>query len=99
VSKAGVIQLTQALAQEWARYSIRVNAIAPGYILTGINDTFFDTPEGAAMIRAIPQRRIGEPSDLDGTILLLASRKASGFMTGSTVVVDGGHSVALPVTG
>jgi 3-oxoacyl-[acyl-carrier protein] reductase len=99
VSKAGVIQLTQALAQEWARYSIRVNAIAPGYILTGINDTFFDTPEGAAMIRAIPQRRIGDPSDLDGTILLLASRKASGFMTGSTVVVDGGHSVALPVHG
>lgn len=99
VAKAGVIQLTRALALEWARYQIRVNAIAPGYILTGINDTFFPTPEGEAMIRAIPQRRIGEPSDLDGTILLLASRKASGYMTGSTVVVDGGHSLPLPVTG
>jgi 3-oxoacyl-[acyl-carrier protein] reductase len=99
VAKAGVIQLTRSLALEWARYQIRVNAIAPGYILTGINDTFFPTPEGEAMIRAIPQRRIGDPSDLDGTILLLASRKASGYMTGSTVVVDGGHSLPLPVTG
>ena len=98
-SKAGVIQLTRSLALDWARHNIRVNAIAPGYILTAINDAWFETPEGAAMVKAIPQRRIGDPSDLDGALLLLASRKASGFMTGSTVVVDGGHSAALPVNG
>jgi 3-oxoacyl-[acyl-carrier protein] reductase len=99
VAKAGVIQLTRSLALELARHRIRVNAIAPGYILTGINDAFFSAPEGEAMKRAVPQRRIGEPSDLDGTLLLLASRRASGYMTGSTVVVDGGHSLPLPVTG
>jgi 3-oxoacyl-[acyl-carrier protein] reductase len=98
-SKAAVIQLTRSLALEWARHNIRVNAIAPGYILTAINDAWFKTPEGAAMAKAIPQRRIGDPSDLDGAILLLASRRASGFMTGATVVVDGGHSAALPVSG
>jgi 3-oxoacyl-[acyl-carrier protein] reductase len=96
VAKAGVVQLTAALAVELARHSIRVNAIAPGYILTEINREFFSSPRGEALIRTIPQRRIGQPADLDGTLLLLASPRAAGFMTGSTVVVDGGqmHSIA-----
>lgn len=94
-AKAGVLQLTRSLAIELARFEIRVNAIAPGYILTEINDTFFSSPEGDAMRKNIPQRRIGDPSDLDGTLLLLASAKASGYMTGSAVVVDGGHSLPL----
>ena len=91
VAKAGVVQLTAALAVELARHRIRVNAIAPGYILTEINRDFFATPKGEALIKTIPQRRIGDPSDLDGTLLLLASSRASGFMTGTTIVVDGGQ--------
>jgi NAD(P)-dependent dehydrogenase (short-subunit alcohol dehydrogenase family) len=96
VAKAGVVQLTAALAVELARHSIRVNAIAPGYILTEINQEFFSSPKGEALIRTIPQRRVGQPADLDGALLLLASPRAAGFMTGSTVVVDGGqmHSIA-----
>lgn len=91
-SKAGVIHLTRALALEWARHRIRVNAIAPGYIATGINREFFAGEAGQAMIKRIPQRRLGSPQDLDGALLLLAS-DASAYMTGSVVVVDGGHSV------
>ncbi len=83
--------MTSALAVELARHKIRVNAIAPGYIVTEINEAFFSSPAGEEMIKAIPQRRVGKPADLDGTLLLLASERASGFMTGSTVVVDGGH--------
>ncbi len=89
-SKAGLRQLTGALALELARHGIRVNAIAPGYIETDMNREFFASEPGKAMIKRIPQRRIGQPSDLDGALLLLAS-DASSFMTGSTIVVDGGH--------
>ena len=89
-SKAGLVQLTRALALELARYRIRVNAIAPGYISTEMNREFFSSPQGEAMIKRIPQRRAGDPRDLDGALLLLAS-DASAYMTGSTVVVDGGH--------
>ncbi len=91
VAKAGVVQATNALALELAKDNIRVNAIAPGYILTEINRVYFDSGAGDGTIANIPQGRIGDPSDLDGTLLLLASAKASGFMTGSTIVVDGGH--------
>jgi 2-deoxy-D-gluconate 3-dehydrogenase len=65
-SKAGLIHLTQAMALELARYDIRVNAIAPGYIRTDINNDFFATTAGEAMVGRIPQRRLGEPEDLDG---------------------------------
>jgi NAD(P)-dependent dehydrogenase (short-subunit alcohol dehydrogenase family) len=93
VSKSGVIQLTKSLALEVARYSIRVNAIAPGYVETEMNSDFFQTDAGAALIKRIPQRRIGSASDLDGALLLLASN-ASQFMTGSVIAVDGGHLVS-----
>lgn len=93
-SKAALIQLTRNLASEWARYHIRVNAIAPGYILTDINRHFFESEPGKAMIRRIPLRRIGKPQDLDGPLLLLASR-AGAWMTGSVLVVDGGHLQAM----
>lgn len=92
-SKAGLKQLTRALALELARSRIRVNAIAPGYIATDMNRDFFASEPGLAMIRRIPQRRLGRPEDLDGVLLLLAS-DASDFMTGATLVVDGGHLVA-----
>ncbi|NYT23213.1 SDR family oxidoreductase [Alcaligenaceae bacterium] len=90
VSKAGLEQMTRALALEWARHGIRVNALAPGYVETDLNQEFFASEHGQAMIRRIPQRRLGNPRDLDGALLLLAS-DASRYMTGSSIVVDGGH--------
>lgn len=92
-SKGGVLQLTAALALEWARYGIRVNALAPGYIATDMNAAFFESDPGQAMIRRIPARRLGQPEDLDGAFLLLAT-EASRWMTGSCITVDGGHLVS-----
>jgi NAD(P)-dependent dehydrogenase (short-subunit alcohol dehydrogenase family) len=92
VSKAGLIQLTRVLALEWARHSIRVNALAPGYIETDLNREFFQSA-GAAMLARIPQRRLGRLEDLDGALLLLAS-DASRYMTGSVIAIDGGHLVS-----
>jgi NAD(P)-dependent dehydrogenase (short-subunit alcohol dehydrogenase family) len=92
-SKAGLIHLTRALAMEWARYDIRVNAICPGYIETEMNSDFWKTPAGRRLIERIPQRRIGQPEHLDGALLLLAS-DAGSFMTGSVLTVDGGHTVS-----
>ncbi|RTZ44624.1 SDR family oxidoreductase [Candidimonas sp. SYP-B2681] len=89
-AKAGMEQMTRALALEWARYGIRVNALAPGYVETDLNRDFFATDSGKAMIQRIPQRRLGSPEDLEGALLLLASN-ASSYMTGSSIVVDGGH--------
>ncbi len=91
-AKAGLIHLTRSLALEWARHGIRVNALAPGYFETEINRSFFETESGQALIRRIPQRRLGQPRQLDGALLLLAS-DASDFMTGTVLPVDGGHSI------
>jgi len=93
ISKAGVIQMTKALALEWARYGIRVNALAPGYFVTELNDDFFESDAGKALIKRVPQRRLGQLSELDGPLLLLISN-AGSFMTGSVVTVDGGHMVS-----
>ncbi len=90
VSKAGMIQMTRALSLEWARHNIRVNALAPGYIRTALNEEFFNSESGAALVKRIPQRRLGQPQDLDGPLLLLAS-DASRYMTGAVLTVDGGH--------
>ncbi|MDB5415291.1 MAG: 2-deoxy-D-gluconate 3-dehydrogenase [Rubritepida sp.] len=91
-AKAGLIHLTRQMAVELARHSIRVNAIAPGYIASDINAGFFDSEAGEAMVKRIPQRRLGKPEDLDGALLLLTS-KAGAHMTGSVITVDGGHSI------
>jgi len=93
ISKAGVIQMTKALALEWARYGIRVNSLAPGYFATELNDEFFESENGKALIRRVPQRRLGQLTELDGPLLLLIS-DAGSFMTGSVIVVDGGHLVS-----
>ncbi|MXX89518.1 MAG: SDR family oxidoreductase [Boseongicola sp. SB0677_bin_26] len=92
-AKSGVVQMSKSLALEWARYGIRVNALCPGYIETGLNRDFFASDAGKALIKRVPQRRIGSMSDLDGPLLLLASDD-SAFMTGTEIVVDGGHLVS-----
>jgi NAD(P)-dependent dehydrogenase (short-subunit alcohol dehydrogenase family) len=92
-AKAGLLHLTRVLAMEWARHGIQVNAIAPGYVETDLNRAFWSTPPGRRLVERIPQRRLGRPEDLDGPLLLLAS-DAGAFMTGSVLVVDGGHAVA-----
>jgi NAD(P)-dependent dehydrogenase (short-subunit alcohol dehydrogenase family) len=90
LTKAAVDQMTKSLALDWARYSIRVNALAPGYIETDLNAAFFASEAGKAMIKRIPMRRLGQPEDLDGAFLLLAT-DASRWMTGTSLVIDGGH--------
>jgi NAD(P)-dependent dehydrogenase (short-subunit alcohol dehydrogenase family) len=91
-TKAGVVQLTKALALEWAEHRIRVNALAPGYFETDINRDLLRSPAGQALIARVPQKRVGQLADLDGPLLLLAS-DASAYMTGAVIPVDGGHLV------
>ena len=92
-AKAGVIQMTKALGLELAFKGVRVNAIAPGWFVTDINRDYL-TGEGARLTRDIPVGRFGQDGDLDGALLLLAS-EAGAYVTGATVVVDGGQMVAL----
>jgi NAD(P)-dependent dehydrogenase (short-subunit alcohol dehydrogenase family) len=89
-AKAGLKQLTQSLALELARYHIRVNSIAPGYVVTELNGEFLSSAAGEKLKARIPAQRFGTYHDLDGALLLLAS-PASAYMTGSEIVVDGGH--------
>jgi NAD(P)-dependent dehydrogenase (short-subunit alcohol dehydrogenase family) len=93
VSKAALVKATEVIALEAAKFGIRVNAIAPGYILTDVSRVLLESPRSEAFEKRIPQRRYGRFDDLDGALLLLAS-DASTWMTGSTIVVDGGHIVA-----
>ncbi len=93
-AKAGVVQLTKSLALEFARYRVRVNAIAPGYFKTEMNEAFFESDKSSNYIREqVPMRRLGELHELEGPFLLLAS-DAGAFMTGSVLAVDGGHLVS-----
>jgi 3-oxoacyl-[acyl-carrier protein] reductase len=94
VAKAAVIQTTKALAVELAFKGVRVNAIAPGWFVTEINDTYLESEAGQALKRDIPMGRFGEAGDLDGALLLLVS-DAGRYMTGATLVVDGGQVVGI----
>jgi 2-deoxy-D-gluconate 3-dehydrogenase len=93
-AKSGVAGLTRALANEWARYGVNVNAIAPGYFHTDATETLQTDPERYAALSArIPARRWGEPPDLAGTFIYLASR-ASDYVHGHILAVDGGWMAA-----
>lgn len=91
-AKSGVVQLTKAMALEWCRYDIRVNALAPGYFVTEINEKAFEHGAHEMVSQQVPMGRVGEMQEITGPLLLLAS-DAGSYMTGSIVTVDGGHLV------
>ncbi len=92
ISKAAVIQMTKAMALEWGKHGINVNAICPGYISTEINHDFLGTDAGKKMMEMLPRNRVGKPEDLDGLLLLLAAEE-SRFLNGAIVTADDGLSV------
>ena len=92
-SKAGLLHLNRALALEWSKYGIQVNALVPGYFRTEITDRFLDSAPGQRLVGNVPQMRPGELHELDVPLLLLASQ-AGSYMTGSMIVVDGGHTTS-----
>jgi NAD(P)-dependent dehydrogenase (short-subunit alcohol dehydrogenase family) len=92
MSKAAVIQMTKAMALEWGRFGINTSAICPGYIRTEINDAHLDSEAGLKLIQTLPRKRIGDPSDLDGVLCLLACDE-SRFINGAIITADDGHSV------
>jgi len=92
LAKAGLLNLTQNLAREWAEYGIRVNALCPGFFPAEQNRAILDAQRVEAIMRQTPMNRFGEPAELTGATLLLASQEAGSFITGSNLVVDGGFS-------
>ena len=92
MSKFGMQGMTRGLALEWGRHSVRINSLAPGFILTDLTNTLWSDPTMQAWNEAnAPLGRLGQPEDMVGTAVFLAS-KASAFMTGQTLYVDGGFS-------
>ncbi|WP_028603421.1 SDR family oxidoreductase [Ottowia thiooxydans] len=92
MSKAAVIQMTKAMAMEWGRFGINVNAICPGYIDTEINHEHWKTEQGQKLINMLPRKRIGDPKDLDAVLMMLAS-DASHFVNGAVIAADDGFAI------
>lgn len=92
MSKAAVVQMTKAMALEWGRFGINVNAICPGYIRTEINDAHWETEAGQKLIQMLPRRRVGAPEDLDGLLLLLCADQ-SHFINGAVIAADDGFGI------
>ena len=91
-SKAAVAMMTRVMAREWARRGIAVNALGPGYILSGINDEWFATEGGEAQMKRFPRRRLMQESDLDAALLMLAG-PAGAAITGSLFIIDDGQTL------
>jgi len=92
MSKAAVVQMTKAMALEWGRYNINVNAICPGYIVTELNEHHWETEGGQKLVNILPRKRLGKPEDLDGLILLLSSEH-SNFVNGAVIAADDGFGI------
>jgi NAD(P)-dependent dehydrogenase (short-subunit alcohol dehydrogenase family) len=93
VSKGGLTRMTEVMALEAARYNIRVNALAPGYVLTDVSRILLESDTAPEFVKGIPMRRFGEFEDMNGPLILLAG-DGSKYMTGSVITVDGGHVCA-----
>ncbi|MDI1238594.1 MAG: SDR family oxidoreductase [Polaromonas sp.] len=89
MSKAAVVQMTKAMALEWGRFGINVNAICPGYIDTEINHHHWETEQGKKLVQMLPRKRIGKPEDLDALLVMLASGQ-SHFINGAVIAADDG---------
>lgn len=92
LSKAGVNNMTQFLAKEWARHNIRINAIAPGFFPAEQNRKILTKDRVDSIFRHTPMNRFGDPGELTGAVIWLASEKASSFVTGAVIRVDGGYT-------
>jgi len=92
MSKAAVIHMTKALALEWGRFGINVNALCPGYIDTEINHYHWQTEQGQKLIQLLPRKRVGQPADLDAMIVMLCSDQ-SHFVNGAVLAADDGFSL------
>ena len=92
MSKAAVVQMTKAMALEWGRFDINVNAICPGYIDTEINHHHWQTEQGQKLVQMMPRKRVGEPKDLDPVLLMLASDQ-SHFVNGAIIAADDGFAL------
>jgi len=92
MSKAAVIHMTRAMAQEWGRYEINVNAICPGYIDTELNHLHWQTEQGRKLVDMLPRKRLGQPQDLDALLVLLASSE-SHFINGAVIAADDGFAL------
>jgi NAD(P)-dependent dehydrogenase (short-subunit alcohol dehydrogenase family) len=91
MSKAAVVHMTKAMAVEWGKFGINVNAICPGYIGTEMNLEYFKSEQGQQVMSMLPRKRIGKPEDLDGLLLLLAAEE-SHFINGAIMTADDGYS-------
>jgi NAD(P)-dependent dehydrogenase (short-subunit alcohol dehydrogenase family) len=92
MSKAAVVHMTRAMALEWGKYGINVNAICPGYIDTEINHHHWQTEQGQKLIAMLPRRRLGEPKDLDALLVMLCSNE-SHFINGAVIAADDGFAL------
>ena len=92
MSKAAVVQMTKAMALEWGRFGINVNALCPGYIDTEINHDHWRTEQGQKLVAMLPRKRVGQPQDLDALIVMLASDQ-SHFVNGAVIAADDGFAV------
>jgi NAD(P)-dependent dehydrogenase (short-subunit alcohol dehydrogenase family) len=92
MSKAAVVHMTRAMAMEWGRFGINVNALCPGYIDTEINHHHWQTEQGQKLINMLPRKRVGQPADLDAVLVMLCS-KESHFINGAVIQADDGFAV------